>query len=414
MSTPPPASDVPPPAAGPPPAPDAPPPQASRALLPPAGGMPPPAWRPEPVPPMRERGSFRRGFALGFGVSLGAGVVLAVVGLGMAVLMVLAVVGLGAAAGDSTPGEPTTETVWGDAAAPARLIAVPITGVILGGQSDGATFGGATYGYEVAETIDGLESEDADGLILELNTPGGTIHGSRAIADAVERYQKRTGNQVMAHVQGMSASGGMYAMAGADQIVADHGSLVGSIGVIMGPFQRFRDVTGIPGSLLEPGVTTEGGVTQEYLTRGRGKDFGNPYRDMTQEERAVLGAGLDREYGEFVSWVSQARGIPAQTIVDELGAFVFDSNTAVDRGLVDRVLGREEAYRYAAEMNGLDPDDTRVDRMVGPGFLESFLAAQVPASGAGAVAGEPGRSVVCAGAPLVLAYYGELSAACTR
>jgi hypothetical protein len=56
--------------------------------------------------------------------------------------------------------------------APARLIAVPVTGVILGGESDGVTFGGATYGYDVAETIDGLGTEDADGLILELNTPG--------------------------------------------------------------------------------------------------------------------------------------------------------------------------------------------------------------------------------------------------
>jgi protease-4 len=213
----------------------------------------------------------------------------------------------------------------------------------------------------------------------------------------------------------MSASGGMYAMAGADQIVADHGSLVGSIGVIMGPFQRFRDVTGIPGSLLEPGVTTDGGVTEEYLSRGRGKDFGNPYRDMTEEERAVLGRGLDREYEAFVAWVSQARGIPPQTIVDELGAFVFDSYTAVDRGLVDRVLGREEAYRYAAEINGVDPEDTRVDRMVAPGLVESLLAANGPLGGIGAAAveGDPGRSVVCAGAPLVLAYHGELSAACT-
>jgi protease IV len=404
MSTPPPASDAP----SPPPASDAPPPL-------PASDAPPPDWRPAPAPPPRERGSFRRGFALGFGASLGAGVVLAVVALGLAVVMVLALVGLTSAAGDSVPSGPTTETVWGGAAAPTRLIAVPVTGVILGGESDGVTFGGATYGYDVAETIDGLEAEDADGLILELNTPGGTIYGSRAIADAVERYQKRTGNQVMAYVQGMSASGGMYAMAGADQIVADHGSLVGSIGVVMGPFQRFRDVTGIPGSLLEPGVTTEGGVTEEYLSRGRGKDVGNPYRDMTPEERAVLGAGLDREYGEFVAWVSQARGIPAQTIVDELGAFVFDGYTAVDRGLVDRVLGRDEAYRYAAEMNGADPDDTRVDRMVGPGFLESFLAAESPVggAGAGAVAGEPGRSIVCTGTPLVLAYHGELSAACT-
>jgi protease IV len=363
---------------------------------------------------MRQPGYFRRGFALGFGATLGAGVVLAVLALGLTMVMVLALVGL-TAGGDSPPSGPPTETVWGAAGAPARLIAVPVTGVILGSESDGVTFGGATYGYDVADTIDALQTEDADGLILELNTPGGTIHGSRAIADAVERYQKRTGNQVMAHVQGMSASGGMYAMAGADQIVADHGSLVGSIGVVMGPFQRFRDVTGIPGSLLEPGVTTDGGVTEEYLSRGRGKDFGNPYRDMTEEERAVLGRGLDREYEAFVAWVSQARGIPPQTIVDELGAFVFDSYTAVDRGLVDRVLGREEAYRYAAEINGVDPEDTRVDRMVAPGLVESLLAANGPLGGIGAAAveGDPGRSIVCAGAPLVLAYHGELSAACT-
>ena len=355
----------------------------------PAPDAPPPVWRPLPAPLPREHSPFRRGFGLG----LGAGLALGAVGLWLVVVMVLALVGLASSGGESESSGPVTETVWGEPGAGARLIAVPVTGVILGGASDGVPFGGATYGYDVADTIDSLGTEDADGLVLELNTPGGTIYGSRAIADAVERYQKRTGNQVMAHVQGLSASGGVYAMAGADQIVADHGSLVGSIGVVMGPFQRFRDVTGIPGSLLEPGVTTEGGITEE--------------------ERAVLGAGLDREYGEFVAWVSQARGIPAQTIVDELGAFVFDGYTAVDRGLVDRVLGREEAYRYAAEMNGVDPDDTRVDRIVGPGFLESFLGANSPVGSIGAEAVEPGRSVVCTGAPLVLAYHGELATACS-
>jgi len=367
-----------------------------------------------PPPPPREPSHFKRGFGVGLGASLGAGIGLAAVGIGSVVILVLALVGLVGGGGDASgTAGPVTETVWGEETAASRLLAVPVTGVILGGESDGATFGGSTYGYEVADTIDALEAEDADGLILELNTPGGTIYGSRAIADAVTRYQERTGHQVMAHVQGLSASGGVYAMAGADQIVADHGSLVGSIGVVMGPFQRFRDVTGIPGSLLEPGVTTEGGITEEYLTRGRGKDLGNPYRDMTDEERAVLGGGLDREYAEFVEWVSQARGIPAQTVVDDLGAFVFDGGTAVDLGLVDRVLGREEAYRYAAEMNDVDPDDTRVERITGPGLLESLLSARSPAGGTGAAALEPGRSTVCSGAPLVLAFHGELSTACT-
>ena len=387
----------------------------SQQPMPPYAGPPPMPYGPPPG--MGKPGYFRRGFAVGFGATLGAGLALGLVGFVMTIVLVMTLVGLvaGAGSGSGDPSEPLTETVWGAADAPARLVAVPVTGVILGGQSDGATFGGSTYGYEVADTIDALDEDDADGLILELNTPGGTIYGSRAIADAVARYQERTGNQVMAHVQGISASGGMYAMAGADEIVADHGSLVGSIGVIMGPFQRYRGVTGIPGSLLESGVLTEGGITQEYLSRGRGKDLGNPFRDMTEEERAVLGRGLDAEYDAFVGWVSETRGIPRQVIVDQLGAFVFDGRTAVERGLVDQVLGREEAYRFAAEMNDVDPDETRVDRLVGPGFLESFLGAQLPTGGVGASAGdaEPGRSVVCDGAALALAYHGDLAAACT-
>ena len=389
-----------------------PPPMPPPPMPPYAGSQPMPFLQPPGVP---KPGYFRRGFAVGLGAALGAGLALGVTGLVMTMVLVMALVGLASGGGAADPSAPPTETVWGAADAPARLVAVPVTGVILGGESDGVTFGGSTYGYEVADTIDALQEEDADGLILELNTPGGTIYGSRAIADAVERYQKRTGNQVMAHVQGMSASGGVYAMAGADEIVVDHGSLIGSIGVIMGPFQRYRDVTGLPGSLLDPGVVTEGGITQEYLSRGRGKDLGNPFRDMTEEERAVLGRGLDAEYEAFVAWVSDARGIPREVIVDELGAFVFDSRTAVDRGLVDQVLSREEAYRFAAEMNDLDPDETRVDRLVGPGFIESLLGAHWPAGGVGAAAVdvEPGRSVVCDGAPLALAYHGDLSAACT-
>ncbi len=409
MSTeqPPPAAPPQPPAG--PPQPPAGPPQ------PPAGPPPlqPPVWRPYPAPPVRQPGFFKRGFGLGLGASLGAGLGFAVVGIGSIVVMVVLLVGLVSGGGGTSETEPVTETVWGEETAGARLLSVPVTGVILGGASDGATFGGSTYGYEVADVIDAVDEDDADGLILELNTPGGTIYGSRAIADAVERYQERTGHQVMAHVQGMAASGGVYAMAGADQIVADHGSLVGSIGVIMGPFQRFRDVTGIPGSLIEQGVTTEGGITEEYLSRGRGKDLGNPYRDMTVEERAVMEAGLDREYAAFVAWVSEARGIPAETVVDGLGAYLFDGQTAIERGLVDQVMGREEAYRYAAGMNDLDPDDTRVDRISGPGLLEALLSARTPVDGAGAAALEPGRSTVCAGAPLVLAHHGGLSAACT-
>ena len=374
-----------------------------------------------PAPAQRERGGFARGFGQGLGASLGVGVVLTAISVLTTLALVLVVaIGVGSAGATSSEG-PLTETVWGaeDAGAGSTLLAVPVQGAIMGSSSDGVPLGGAAYGYEIADLIDDLDAEDSAGLLLEMNTPGGTIYGSRAIADAVARYQERTDQPVVAFVRGLSASGGMYAMAGADEIIADHGSLVGSIGVISGPFERYRDVTGIPGSLLAPGVETEGGITSEYLTQGRGKDFGNPYRDLTQEERDVWLGGLAREYEAFVAAVAAGRGLEEQRIVDELGAFLYDGQTAVEKGLVDAVLGQEEAYRRAAEVAGLEPDETRVDRVVGPTLVESLLSASVervagtraedPAAAAVAAAR---TSVVCSGANIALVYYGDLAALC--
>lgn len=380
-----------------------------------------PAQAPVQAPAPAQRGGFARGFGQGLGASLGVGVVLTAISVLTTLALVLAVaIGVGSAGAASSEG-PLTETVWGAEGADAgsTLLAVPVQGAIMGSASDGVPLGGAAYGYEIADLIDDLDAEDSAGLLLEMNTPGGTIYGSRAIADAVARYQERTDQPVVAFVRGLSASGGMYAMAGADEIIADHGSLVGSIGVISGPFERYRDVTGIPGSLLAPGVETEGGITSEYLTQGRGKDFGNPYRDLTQEERDVWLGGLAREYQAFVAAVAAGRGMEEQRIVDELGAFLYDGQTAVENGLVDAVLGQEEAYRRAAEVAGLEPDETRVDRVVGPTLVESLLSASVervagtraedPAAAAVAAAR---TSVVCSGANIALVYHGDLAALC--
>ncbi len=379
---------------------------------------------PATAPVRREKGGFSRGFGAGFGASLGVGVVLTALSIittiGL-VLGTLALAGLAGGDGSSARAPLTTEPAWGPEGAGSSLLAIPVTGTILGSSSDGAPLGGATYGYDVAETIDALDADDYAGIVLEMNTPGGTIYGSRAIADAVDRYRERTDHRVVAFVRGLSASGGMYAMAGADEIIADHGSLVGSIGVVSGPFERYRDVTGIPGSLLAPGVETEGGITSEYLSQGKGKDFGNPYRDMTEEERAVWLAGLENEYAAFVGTVSSARDIPEQTIRDDIGAYLYDGDTAVQNGLIDQVLGQDEAYREAATLNGLDPEDTAVERIVGAGLLDQLLAASADrVAGRGAQQGaDPAQveaaartSVVCSGATIALVYQGDLSAIC--
>ncbi|WP_432559023.1 S49 family peptidase [Granulicoccus sp. GXG6511] len=370
--------------------------------------------------PVREPGPFRRGFGLGAGAGAGLGVALAVIGTVLSLLSALGVMAVGAAAaaagGGAAPAN--TSTVWGSPTATHTLRAVDVTGSILTDGSGGGLLAAGTYGYEVARMIDDIDAEDADGLVLRLNTPGGTITGSKAIADAVARYQQRTGKKVFAHVQGMSASGGVYAMAGADDIRADHGSTTGSIGVIMAQFARYRDVVAVDGGLLQGGVTTTGGIEEIYITEGRSKDLGNPYRDATPEELAHLQQLASNEYDRFVEHVATLRDIPAATIRDELGANLFDNKLAEEHGLIDGTMGADEAYRHFATEAGVDPADTKIVAPAAPTMLQALLGAEnrVPGQALPVEVQSGVRPVtsaaMCGRGPAALAYHGDLGRIC--
>ncbi|MBB1515613.1 S49 family peptidase [Tessaracoccus sp. MC1679] len=347
---------------------------------------------PEPQPPRQPAGpqfapapKQPSGFGRGFGIGAGIGL-----GLGAASLLMAVVLGAMTIIGSLTlvstaSGVATTQlaTIWGDGSQSLR--AIPVSGPIMADASDGALLSAGSYGYEIASQLDELTVDDAAGVVLLVNTPGGSIAGSRAVSDAVVRYQERTGQKVLVHVSSISASGGVYATAPADEIIVDHGALVGSIGVIFGPFDQYTDVIATSGTLFESGVTTTGGITSEYLSQGEGKDFGNPFRPMTDEERAIYTAGLATEYDAFVAHVAQHRDITESAIRDQIGAHLYDSERAQEYGLIDGVLGRDEFFRHAAEAAGLDPEDTRVEAVRQPSSWEVFLGVERPFGAAPAV-----------------------------
>lgn len=387
-------------------------------------GNPPGPKTPAPVtaprPPVRKPpGIFARAFGWGTGLSLGVVTVFTALSIISSLIGAIAVV-VTMAASSNQQQQGNYRTIWGKSDARHTLRAINVNGTILTDASGGSLLSSGAYGYEIAAMIDRITADQADGLVLQLNTPGGSIPGSRAIADAVTRYQERTGKKVLAHVRGMSASGGMYAMASSDEILADHGSLVGSIGVIFGPFSRYTDVTATDGGLLGTGVTTSGGITQYYLSQGTAKDFGNPYRDMTPEERQVYEAGLATEYANFVDFVATHRGIPADTIRSELGAYMFDNERAQQYGLIDGTASVDQAYRRAAELNGLDPAQVKVQQPAAPSTVDQLLGAEnrVPGTAQPAGTDAQGRPLVtaqmCIGAPGVLAYHGDPSPICGR
>ena len=331
---------------------------------------------PGPVlpPAPRTQGGFGRGFGIGAGIGLGLGAASLLMALVLGVVTIIGSMTLVSTAG----GVATTQldTIWGGGNQSLR--AITVAGPIMADASDGALLSAGSYGYEIAAQLDELTTDDAAGVVLLVNTPGGSIAGSRAISDAVLRYQERTGQKVLVHVSSISASGGVYATAPADEIIVDHGALVGSIGVIFGPFDQYTDVVATSGTLFESGVTTTGGITSEYLTQGEGKDFGNPFRPITDEERAVYTAGLAAEYDTFVAHVAQHRDISEAAIRDQIGAHLYDSVRAQDYGLIDGVLGRDEFFRHAAEAAGLDPEDTRVEAIAQPSAWEAFLGVERP------------------------------------
>lgn len=213
--------------------------------------------------------------------------------------------------------------VKGDNLSENKILAVSVQGLILTESSevpnpfDVLNSEGITYGYEVKEKlIRAVDDNSIKGILLQVNSPGGTIAGSKAVADGIKYYKEQTGNPVYAHIRDVGASGAYWAAAASDNIIVDSGSMVGSIGVIMGPFTYYENVLE-EGSILG-NVVTDGGISHTYFSSGQYKDIGSPYRELTDEERAHWQESLDNEYEIFVDHVSKNRKIPKETIVNTI------------------------------------------------------------------------------------------------
>ena len=250
----------------------------------------------------------------------------------------------------------TTVYAYGKVTSSHKILAVPIRGIIFGdAESDSDPFLFSllsdTYGYDIKRILrKAAEDSSIKAILLEINSPGGTIYGSQAIADGIRDYQSQTNKPVYAHVSGFAASGAYWAAVGADKIIADAGSIIGSIGVINGQFFVYNNPYALDNGILGGGVTTKDGVQFYSITSGKGKDLGNPFRSPTAEELQILQRGADANYALFVQRVSERRGIPVDTIRNDIGAYVYDNDTAIQKKLLDMTGSREFAYAELAKV----------------------------------------------------------------
>jgi len=173
-------------------------------------------------------------------------------------------------------------------------------------------------------------------IVLDINSPGGTIVASEAIAQAVKSAKKPT----VAWLGEIALSGGYYVASAADYVVADKGSMTGSIGVIF-VFPQYE-------KLLD-----KLGIRMRVFKAGRYKDIGSPYRNMTEEEEEIVNEWLQTAYDDFIHAVAENRNLSESYVRSIAEGRIYTGAKAVELGLANQVGTREDAIEIAGHMGGI-------------------------------------------------------------
>ena len=197
----------------------------------------------------------------------------------------------------------------------------------------------------VLKALETVKERKYPGLLLRIDSPGGTVGDSQEIYDALRELGKTI--KIVASFGNISASGGIYIAMGAHHIVSNPGTITGSIGVI------------IRGNNIEK-LLDKVGVSFKVIKSGPFKDILSFDRELTDEERALLQSLIDDSYEQFVQTVSDGRDIPVETVKTFADGRIFTGAQAKELGVVDRLGSEAEAKRWLAELTKLDPDKVEV------------------------------------------------------
>lgn len=185
-------------------------------------------------------------------------------------------------------------------------------------------------------------------IVLRIDSPGGGVVPSQEIHDAVQRVRNKSNKAVIASMGTVAASGGYYIAAATDRIMANPGTLTGSIGVIM-------EMANIEGLLKKIGV--EGVVVKS----GRYKDVGSPLRKMSDEEQALLQSVMDDVHKQFIEAVAEGRSLEVGDVKALADGRIFTGRQAKDARLVDELGNLDDAIQLAAEIAGIEGEPKVVE-----------------------------------------------------
>lgn len=192
------------------------------------------------------------------------------------------------------------------------------------------------------------ERKNVKAIVLDINSPGGTVGACQEIYDTILEVKEKHKKPVIALFRDMSASGGYYIAAACDYIIAQPGTMTGSIGVIL--------QTGDYVSLLE-----KIGVKFNVIKSGKFKDMGSGSRSMTAEEKALLQDLIDDTYKQFFDAVKAGRkNIPEDKLKTLTDGRLFTGRQAFENGLVDALGGTDKAIEEAKKLGNISAENPAI------------------------------------------------------
>lgn len=195
-------------------------------------------------------------------------------------------------------------------------------------------------------------------IVLRIDSPGGSVAPVQEIYTELEKLDK----PIVASMGGTAASGGYYLACAANTIVANPGTLTGSIGVIM-QFTRME------------GLYDKVGLEHEVIKSGTFKDTGSSFREMSEAERAVLQGTVDDVYNQFVDTIFTSRSahLTRDEVVSLADGRIFTGKQALDLKLLDKLGNLPDAIEHAAALANIagKPKILRKEKKVS--LLEQLL-----------------------------------------
>lgn len=231
-----------------------------------------------------------------------------------------------------------------------KVAIVNVTGVII--DSSGV----------VEELKKHAKDNSIKAIVIRIDSPGGAVAPSQEIYNEVLKVKEK--KKVVVSMGSVAASGGYYIAAAADKIVANAGTLTGSIGVIM-------EIPNFEGLMKKIGIETQ------VIKSGKHKDIASVFKSLKPEEREILQSVLDDVHDQFIRAVSDGRGMDFEDARKISDGRIFTGRMAKEIGLVDEIGSLEDAIALAGQLAGIkgEPEVVRKEEKFS---LIEMLRSQIP------------------------------------